>query len=213
MTEQISPRVRGARVALGPTFAARLVPWLRWGAPLLSALFLPVTGLYARRLFWWPWPVVLPFAWVAGWVLLAFLMLAVLALTHRTTWWNPVTGCVQRGRQGLEAGCVQTVVPDFRPQGVTVLEAGEGGRRLLIPYSGWDDRSFEGIAEFERQVFAAASPSRPELLARDRAARKSWQNRALAKRYAMPWREEFEDPHVFLEAFDARRKELARRRR
>ncbi|MCG7443856.1 hypothetical protein M3D48_02125 [Dermabacter vaginalis] len=213
MSEQITARVRGTDVALGPTFAARLVPWLRWGAPLLSAVFLPVTGLYVHRQLWWPWWTALPAAWVAGWVLLALLMLAVLLLTHRTTWWNPVTGLVQRGRKRLEAARVRAVVPDFRPQGVTVLESGEGGRRLLIPYSGWDDRSYEGIAEFERQVCAAVSPSRPELLARDRTARKSWQNRALAKRYAMTWREEFEDPHVFLEAFDARRKELARRRR
>ncbi|MDU1122137.1 MAG: hypothetical protein E7A10_00395, partial [Dermabacter sp.] len=90
---------------------------------------------------------------------------------------------------------------------------GEGARRLLIPYSGWDDRSYEGIAEFERSVFAGEGVSRPQLLARDRAARKSWENRALAKKYGMTWRGEFEDPHVFLEAFDARRKQLARRRR
>ncbi|QEU12521.1 hypothetical protein [Dermabacter vaginalis] len=213
MSEQITARVRGTDVALGPTFAARLVPWLRWGAPLLSAVFLPVTGLYVHRQLWWPWWTALPAAWAAGWVLLALLMLAVLLLTHRTTWWNRESGRVRRGRQWCEAAHVRAVVPDFRPQGVTVLDAGEEGRRLLIPYSGWDDRSYEGIAEFERHVCGAASASRRELLARDRAARKSWQNRALAKRYAMTWREEFEDPHVFLEAFDARRKELARRQR
>lgn len=213
MSERIVPRVNGSRVALGPTFAARLVPWLRWGAPLLSALFLPVTGLYVHRKFWWPWVMALPLAWVAGYVLLTLLMLAVLVFTHRTTWWDPESGRVHRGRQRLEAAHVQAVVPDFRPQGVTVLEAAGGVRRLLIPYSGWDDRSYEGIAEFERQVFGAESPSRPELLARDRRARRGWENRALAKRYAMTWREEFEDPHVFLQALDARRKELARLRR
>lgn len=213
MTERIEPRVKGGRIALGPTFVARLVPWLKWGAPLLAALFLPVTGLYVGRISGWPWFVSLPLAWCAGWALLALLMLAVLACVHRTTWWDPVAGEVRRGRQHLAVAHVQAVVPDFRPQGVTALEAGEGARRLLIPYSGWDDRSYEGIAEFERRVFAGEGVSRPQLLARDRAARKSWENRALAKKYGMTWRGEFEDPHVFLEAFDARRKQLARRRR
>lgn len=212
MTERIDPRVKGGRIALGPTFVARLVPWLKWGAPLLAALFLPVTGLYVGRISGWPWFVSLPLAWCAGWVLLALLMLAVLACVHRTTWWDPVAGEIRRGRQHLAVAHVQAVVPDFRPQGVTALEAGRGPDACSSPIAA-GTTAVTRESPNSSEGYSREGASRPQLLARDRAARKSWENRALAKKYGMAWRGEFEDPHVFLEAFDARRKQLARRRR
>ena len=100
---------------------------------------------------------------------------------------------------------------DYRRQGTTYVRAGV--HELPIPCSGWDTRSFDGVRVLQQDLGVPQGTTRAELMHRDYLARSYHANRELATRYGMPWQAEYNDPDVFLLAFDARRWELARTRR
>lgn len=200
------------RVAVGPTYLARLTPWLRWGAPLVSVIVMPLGVLAFIRLDSW---LRYPLGYLLSLVVLSGLMALGLRLVHRTWWWDPRARELRRGFVRVRARDVRRVWADYRPRGSTVLEVGlEGGeRRYEVAYSGWDERSFNGVRVLEAALAHTVSASRADLLRADRHYRLLHAHRELADRYGMDWVREYEDPDVFLVAFDARRRELGRGRR
>ncbi|MDO5645723.1 MAG: hypothetical protein Q4G21_08585 [Dermabacter sp.] len=201
---------RRGRIAVGPTYAARLSPWVRMGAPLLAVVVLPLSSLATLRLDWW---LRLPVALVIGWAVLAALMAIGLAAVHRTTWFDPASGTLVRGRTRIPVADIARVADDFRSHGTTEVRGRDRQVLLAIPATGWDDASFDGVRALQVAVGQNPAPTRGEYARRDNRARLFHENRALATRYAIPWRNEFEDPGVFLAAFDERRRELKAARR
>lgn len=228
MSDEPRPRRdRRGRVALGPTWWARTRPFVRYGAPLLAVFCYPVSSVIVMRFamsdglgYLWdqPWRAIA--ALLGGWAALSSLMALTLRLVHRTAWWDPATRTLRRGRARVHGDAITLVWADFRPQGVSLVQHGaaEGSNvaengSVAIPVSGWDTASFDGLRWLQRELGLASAPPLARLRADDRLARQRATNRTLAVRYQMPWREEWDDPHVFLEAFDDRRRALGRERR
>ena len=206
-------------IAVGPTYRARLMPWVRYGAPIVSVIILPISILPFDRVNAW---IAYPAAIATGYLALVALLALGLALVHRTTWLT-AHDTLERGRLRIPLASIDHVLPDFRPQGTTsVWVASHAAQqahtardepRVSIAASGWDERSYEGVRCLLHALNGDAGPSRAHLLERDRTARLLRENRQLAQRYQIPWEASFENPEVFRAALDARRLELARQRR
>lgn len=64
--------------------------------------------------------------------------------------------------------------------------------RWVVPYIGWDDRSFEGLRVLQTAAGLRPSPPRRELVQEARRQRQVRARREMAERVAMPWRPEYE---------------------
>lgn len=201
-------RDRKGRIAVGPTLPARLYPWLRWGAPVTTMIVMPLATI---PVITWDWWLRYPVAYLLAYAALLLVLSFGLAATHRTAWWDPRERTLSRAGRCIAAAEVTEVYDDYRRDGVTTVRSAH--TEIEIPHSGWDRASYDGIRELQKVLGVPVGPTRTELMRRDHRARALHENRALAARYGMEWKGEYEEPDVFLAAFDARRWELAKRRR
>lgn len=222
------------RIILGPTVLAHWRPAASMGLPLLAVPLSTMVAAFAPgiRTLSWELSAHLPFwaaqliefaaAWAVTWAVTALLALAVLALTNPHARFAPASGTVSlrpgpfaRG-QRVPLEQILRIDADPRRQGSTDIwyrpaDAAAEPARITVPFSGWDDASFDGI----RALAAAASvgpvpgPRAQEMAALLRASR-TRDNRAMARSLGMGWRPEWQDPSAFEAALDDARRSAGR---
>jgi hypothetical protein len=215
-------------VIIGPSLGARYVPGALIGLPLVSAVLSPLGAAAVQQ-----WqstriqagatgPMIdllsLTFVqfvvgWLIFWVLFALWALVPLLAVHQVMLLDADAGTLTLrkgprtiGRRPLDQ--VVAAVGDPTRDGMALV-AFEEGEDWIIPAIGWDNRSFEGLRELQRECRLPLYAPRRELMIEHRRAMHEAANRQMAERIGMPWREEYaHDEEAFLAEFDHRRRVL-----
>jgi hypothetical protein len=167
------------------------------------------------------------------WGLFALWGLVTLLLTHRAVLFEERSGTLtlRRGLRTVDRAALAQVVyatGDAERGGMALIgvSAGsatgdsntdgtdEGGalRRWVVPESGWDAASFDGLRVLQAAAGLRPAPPRGELVRENRRARRERNHRELAGRLGMPWREEYaQDEAAFQREFDRVRRVLGGR--
>lgn len=230
-------RTRYGAVVIGPTVRSRYLPGALIGLPLVSVLLSPFAGAgiqqwrhsrladgHDGRLeqFLAPAGTQLLLGALALWVLFALWALVPLLLTRRVVLFDQEAGtlALRRGLRTVDRAAlahVRYATGDAERGGMGLIGlSGEGGpdgeapeRRWVVPESGWDAASFDGLRVLQAAAGMHPAPPRAQVAGENRRARRERKHRELADRLGMPWREEYtHDEAAFQAEFDRVRRVL-----
>lgn len=226
-------RTRTGAVIVGPSLRARYRPAALIGLPMVAVLLSTFAAAAIQqwrtsRLFGGHDGMLeqlLAPAWVqlllgalALWVLFSLWALVPMILTHRVVLLDEQAGtlALRRGLRTVDRAPLEQVryaTGDAERGGMAVIgledpvRTGRGdddsGRQWVVPESGWDDASFDGLRTLQAAVGLRPAPHRAVLVRENRRTHRERNHRELAARLGMPWREEYaHDDAAFQAEFD-----------
>lgn len=205
---------RRGEIIIGPSFSARVLPFLKYGAPIISVILLPASYLLFKDFAW----LSIPLGFSAMYLAVGLLALILTALTNEYWLWNQPQQVLEfkkflkpKALKRLRTAQITGVEEHFQPQSTSFFLLHK--QKISVPLAAWDELSFNALRALIKAVENREVPSRLELLQQDLKFRQKFENQQLAKQYQIPWREEFADPNVFLKAFDEHRKATLSKRK